>query len=59
MILRNLIRKKDDFNLKNIRPEVINFDNIPNAQTTRVSLFVNSTRTIFVNYFVSEIGSVP
>lgn len=51
-------QKKDGFNLENIRPEVIDFDNISNAQMTRGSLSANST-TIFVNYFVSEVGSVP
>lgn len=58
-ILHNFIRDKEGSNSDNNVSEEFNYENLPHEVRTRGGNTANLVRTEFVNYFVSEAGSVP
>lgn len=58
-VLHNFIRDKEGSNSDNNVSEEFSYENLPHEVRTRGGNTANLVRTEFVNYFMSEAGSVP
>jgi hypothetical protein len=57
--LHNFVREKDGFNFEDNETTDIGLHNPPNVHTRRGGASANLVRTAFVDYFLTEVGSVP